>query len=65
MNGQVVYDADCGFCTRVAHWADHDPVSWQALDLAAVGATPEQADNFAGWHRFPGGTQACRTDQPR
>jgi len=49
MNGQVVYDADCGFCTRVAHWADQSPVAWQSLDLAAVGATQEQADDFAGW----------------
>lgn len=116
MNGQVVYDADCGFCTRVAQWADHAPVAWQSLDLAAVGATQEQADNFAGWladgriqalgapaiaaalrargpatrplgrlidlpgvrriaavgyrivathrHRLPGGTAACRMDQP-
>jgi predicted DCC family thiol-disulfide oxidoreductase YuxK len=47
--GQIVYDADCGFCTRSARWVDDDPVAWQSLDLAAVGATREQADNFAGW----------------
>lgn len=49
MTGRVVYDADCGFCTRSAHWVDDDPVAWQSLDLAAVGATQEQADNFVGW----------------
>ena len=116
MRGQVVYDADCGFCTRSAHWVDADPVTWQSLDLGHVGATPEDADNFAGWlvagriealgapaiaaalvarggwarplgrliqlpwvsrlaavvyrvvarhrHRLPGGTAACRIDEP-
>lgn len=49
MNGQVVYDADCGFCTRVATWADVRPVSWQSLGLAEIGATQDRADNFAGW----------------
>jgi predicted DCC family thiol-disulfide oxidoreductase YuxK len=47
--GHVVYDADCGFCTRYARWVDRDPVSWQSLDLDAVGATAEQAANFAGF----------------
>lgn len=47
--GHVVYDADCGFCTRSAHWIDRAPVSWQSLDLDAVGATPEQARHFAGF----------------
>jgi predicted DCC family thiol-disulfide oxidoreductase YuxK len=49
VTGQIVYDADCGFCTRSARWVADDPVAWQSLDLAAVGATEEQADNFAGW----------------
>jgi predicted DCC family thiol-disulfide oxidoreductase YuxK len=49
VTGQIVYDADCGFCTRSAFWVDAHPVSWQTLDLAAVGATEEQADSFAGW----------------
>lgn len=47
--GRIVYDADCGFCTRSARWIDHDPVAWQALDLSAVGATAEQAEGFVGW----------------
>jgi len=49
VKGQVVYDADCGFCTRSAHWVDADPVTWQSLDLERVGARPVDADNFAGW----------------
>lgn len=47
--GHVVYDADCGFCTRSARWVDRAPVSWQSLDLDAVGATREQADSYAGF----------------
>ncbi len=47
--GRIIYDADCGFCTRSAHWIGDDPVAWQELDLAAVGATPEQAASFVGW----------------
>jgi predicted DCC family thiol-disulfide oxidoreductase YuxK len=49
VSGHVVYDADCGFCTRSALWVDDEPVAWQSLDLSAVGASQEQADNFAGW----------------
>jgi predicted DCC family thiol-disulfide oxidoreductase YuxK len=49
MTGHVVYDADCGFCARSARWVDDEPVTWQSLDLATVGATQQQADNFAGW----------------
>lgn len=47
--GHVVYDAGCGFCTRAAHWVDRAPVSWQSLDLDAVGVTAEQAANYAGF----------------
>lgn len=49
MTGRIVYDADCGFCTRSAHWVDTDPVAWQSLDPAAVGASPELAAAFVGW----------------
>lgn len=49
MAGQLVYDADCGFCTRSARWLDPDAVAWHTLDLAAVGATQELADTNAGW----------------
>ena len=49
MTGQIVYDADCGFCVRSAHWVDDHPVAWQTLDLATVGATQGQADRYVGW----------------
>jgi len=49
MAGHLVYDADCGFCTRSAAWLDAAPVPWHTLDLDAVGATQEQADANAGW----------------
>lgn len=47
--GHLVYDADCGFCTRSARWLDDAPVAWHTLDLAAVGATQTDADSNAGW----------------
>ena len=49
MGGHLVYDADCGFCTRSATWLDPDAVPWFSLDLAAVGVTQEAADANAGW----------------
>jgi predicted DCC family thiol-disulfide oxidoreductase YuxK len=53
VNGQpsarIVYDADCGFCTRWARWIDDRPVAWQSLDVVAVGATEQQAATFVGW----------------
>jgi len=48
-HGQLVYDADCGFCTRSALWLDPSAVPWHTLDLAAVGANQDLADNNAGW----------------
>jgi predicted DCC family thiol-disulfide oxidoreductase YuxK len=47
--GHLVYDADCGFCTRSAQWLDPEAVPWSALDLEAVGVTQELADANAGW----------------
>ncbi len=45
----LLYDADCGFCTRSAGWTvplgcEVSIASWQSWDIAAVGITPEQAD---------------------
>jgi len=45
----LVYDADCGFCTRSARWIEnHLPIgsalkvsAWQEADLPALGLTPE------------------------
>lgn len=47
--GHLVYDADCGFCTRSATWLDPAPVPWHSLDLAALGVTQATADANAGW----------------
>ena len=49
----LIYDADCGFCTKSARWiALGDRVAvkpWQALDLAALGLTTEQVTSAAYW----------------
>lgn len=47
--GHLVYDADCGFCTRSAHWLDEAPIAWHTLDLDAVQVTQAEADANAGW----------------
>lgn len=47
--GHLVYDADCGFCTRSAHWLDESPVAWHTLDLDGVQVTQAEADANAGW----------------
>ncbi|MFL6024713.1 MAG: thiol-disulfide oxidoreductase DCC family protein [Marmoricola sp.] len=47
--GHLVYDADCGFCTRSAHWLDDAPVAWHTLDLDAVQVTRAEADANAGY----------------
>ena len=51
----LVYDADCGFCTRsaqfVRRWVDrrgrYDVRPWQELDLAAVGLSEQDCDAAA------------------
>ena len=51
----LVYDGDCGFCTRSAALArrvlpaDCAVVPWQGADLAAVGTTAERARREALW----------------
>jgi predicted DCC family thiol-disulfide oxidoreductase YuxK len=47
--GTLVYDGDCGFCTRSARWARSlgcavDIAPWQEFDLTAAGLTAEEAD---------------------
>ena len=49
MGGHLVYDADCGFCTRSAHWLDDAPVPWHTLDLDGLHVTQAEADANAGW----------------
>ena len=49
MTGHLVYDADCGFCTRSAHWLDEAPIAWHTLDLDALHVTQGEADANAGY----------------
>lgn len=46
MSGTLLYDADCGFCTRSAHWAQTRGATvrpMQAVDLAALGVDAGRA----------------------
>lgn len=49
----LVYDADCGFCTRCADFArgrgDFTVAPWQELDLAAIGLSEQQVSEAAYW----------------
>src|SRR3954451_12993436 len=51
----LVYDGDCGFCTRCARWVvesrarDVEVVPWQNLDLPAVGLNEQQVRTAAYW----------------
>ncbi|KEI46116.1 thiol-disulfide oxidoreductase DCC family protein [Saccharopolyspora rectivirgula] len=55
----LVYDGDCGFCTRCVRWAVRLPVSmrvvpWQETDVAALGSTAERARAEVLWISGPG-----------
>ena len=51
----LVYDGDCGFCTRTAEWAEArlpegttvQPYQW--LDLEPLGLTPDDGKRAAWW----------------
>jgi predicted DCC family thiol-disulfide oxidoreductase YuxK len=51
----LVYDGDCGFCTRAAQVArrilppDCAVTPWQATDLASIGVTPTRAQREVLW----------------
>ena len=50
----LVYDADCGFCTRSASWLSRGrswvAVPWQGIDdLAALGLTEDMVTTAAYW----------------
>ena len=51
----LVYDGDCGFCTRTAHWAAQrlpDPATVQpsrSVDLGALGLTDDDVACAAWW----------------
>ncbi len=54
VTARLVYDGDCGFCTRCARWLDRNArdvevVPWQSLDLAEVGLTEQQVRAAAYW----------------
>jgi len=52
---RLIYDGDCGFCTRSAKWASQQgrafPIQpWQTVDdLAALGLTVEDVTTAAYW----------------
>lgn len=50
----LVYDGECGFCTRCAAWVEKHGRGirispWQALDLDEVGLTERQVRAAAYW----------------
>ena len=51
----LVYDGDCGFCTKSARWAgaalpaDADVQPWQALDLDELGLSERDVSEAAWW----------------
>lgn len=53
----LVYDGDCGVCTRFARVStrlrrrsgDYAVAPWQTLDLTALGLTPRQCDAAVQW----------------
>jgi predicted DCC family thiol-disulfide oxidoreductase YuxK len=58
----LVYDADCGFCTRMADLAVTRmkvacrAIPWQQADLAALGLTEAEVTEKVWWVE-PGGTK--------
>ena len=53
--GTLVFDGDCGFCTRCVGWMARlrltapVVVPWQRADLGALGLTAEQCDAALQW----------------
>ena len=58
----LVFDGDCGFCTKSAAWIAHRMPRGtavqpsQALDLRAIGLTPRDVETAAYWIDRDGGT---------
>ncbi|MDY7094362.1 MAG: DCC1-like thiol-disulfide oxidoreductase family protein [Acidobacteriota bacterium] len=52
---QLIFDGDCGFCTRCVLWLEHRRVAplvsipWQNADLEALGLTEEQTREAVWW----------------
>lgn len=60
-DGRLIYDADCGFCTRSARWlagprSDRiEIVPWQGIpDLGALGLSEDDVNNQAYWQEASG-----------
>ncbi|NLX00599.1 MAG: DUF393 domain-containing protein [Actinomycetales bacterium] len=58
MPAVLIYDGDCGICTRIARWVttwmrrrpdDFEVAAWQTLSLEDYGLTWEQCDAAAQW----------------
>jgi predicted DCC family thiol-disulfide oxidoreductase YuxK len=50
----LLFDGDCGFCTRSAGWVgrlgvDADVIPWQFADIGQYGITPAQAMAAVQW----------------
>lgn len=67
-----VFDGDCGFCSRYAHWiaarlpSGVDVVAWEEIeDLSALGLTREEVECAAWWigpdGRWAGGDAIARS----
>lgn len=53
LEGTVLYDADCGFCTTCARWLGRHGTCtvtpWQAVDLDALHLTLDDVTTAAWW----------------
>jgi predicted DCC family thiol-disulfide oxidoreductase YuxK len=53
LNGTVLYDADCGFCTTTAQWLGRHGTAaatpWQSVDLDALQLTEQDVITAAWW----------------
>ncbi|NGN68586.1 DUF393 domain-containing protein [Streptomyces sp. A7024] len=60
MTNTLIYDGDCGFCTRSVRFAerrirpDCDITPWQGTDLAAIDVRQERAEYEVLWVRADG-----------
>lgn len=64
----LLYDADCGFCTRCARWLERAApargyriAAWQETALDSLGLTPRQCGE-AAWFIAADGTQHRGSD---
>lgn len=61
----LVYDGDCGICTRCAEFADRhlardaEIVAYQSADIPALGLTEQQCAEAVQWVRTDGGISSA------